>query len=365
MSWKKKLVFALVVAAGVILLCEAAGQVLFRLRFGLSPYAHGQREFKHNEAIISDHPYLPYLLAKGERGGIAVNRWGDRGPEPETPKRRVRVVCYGGSTTFDAGSKTNAETWPGRVGARLGMERVEMVNAGLMGGTTADSLVRLSLQHLELTPDVVVVYHGVNDLEPSFAQGFQPDYNHRRQDCPQVPYLFDRAPRSLDHFALWSLARLAMVGYRGGDLWSRYTRTEARYDFAAGPRGLPVFRRNLRSIRALAEANGARVVFCTFLFYRPLTTAPAFNSRHGAAFGEAFEAGIHYQNEIIRELGREEGALVADVAGATPLAPELFTDCCHLTADGNNAIAAVVAKALAPLVEEIEAERRRRENESE
>ena len=108
----KKLIFTVLTAVMVIVVVEAVGTGLFYVTHGEWPSAFAQRAFPNVRLTIPDHPYLPYYASKGRAGHIRFNSLGGRGREPETPKQRIRVVCFGGSTTFD-GKTAWERTWPG------------------------------------------------------------------------------------------------------------------------------------------------------------------------------------------------------------------------------------------------------------
>ena len=64
---------------------------------------------------------------------------------------------------------------------RFATDRIEVINAGLIGSTSAESFHRLPTQVLGLDPDMVVIYHGYNDLLPRVFNDYQEDYYHFRK----------------------------------------------------------------------------------------------------------------------------------------------------------------------------------------
>lgn len=322
------------VALGGLLLLELAayGAVLVRKR--QLPYRFAAENFYgESKLLMTDHPYLPYFPKKGVvQEGIEFNSWGDRGPEPESPKRRIRVLCFGGSTTFD-GAHRLPDTWPGRLQALLG-PRYEVINSALNGATTADTLVKLTLLSSALRPDYVLALEGVNDLEPSFSPGFRPDYSHRRRHIGAPPYpVLLRLPRWLDHSAVVVLLKLKLIGPRS-DLHAQFSRPTA-YDFENGPFGLDTFRRNLLTINAVSKLHGAKVVLGTPPYYRPWAEA-----NFGPAFAAAWDKALEREREIIRDVARaEENVLLAEVARSFKPTTAEMTDFCHLTEAGNQRVA--------------------------
>lgn len=332
--------FVLVPVLFVIGCVEAFGWLGFRLKYGQWPPAFAVSNFYQPVNLyMGDHPYLPYLARKGSSGRVEFDALGNRGPGLETPKRRVRVLCYGGSTTFDASHDWD-RTWPGRLQARLG-PRYEVVLAAQNGATTADTLVNYALVNAESRADFVLTYEGINDLESSYAPGFRPDYAHRRRKIEGTPYpFFDRLPRALHYSAFYTALRWRLVGPRG-DLHARFSRPTA-YDFKNGPFGLAAFRRNLVSLHAIARSRGATLVIGTAQYYRPWA-----DSRFGPDFGEGWERGIAAENDVQRDLARSlPGAYLAEVARSFVPGEAEMVDFCHLTERGNELVADAFYKAL-------------------
>lgn len=332
-----------------LLAAECLGWALFWAKFGQTPRAFSDRHFYPAiRFYMTDHPYLPYLATPGEVGHIRFNSRGDRGPELETPKRRIRLLCYGGSTTFD-GAHPWDKTWPGILQGLLGAERYEVVIAAQNGATTADSLVNFALVHQDSQADYVLTYEGINDLESSYAPGFRPDYAHRRRKIGDIPYpIFRRLPRWLDHSSLYTALRWKLIGPRE-DLHAQFSRP-TRYDFKNGPFGLATFRRNLESLHAIARARGAILILGTAQYYQPWADA-----HFGREFGDGWRRGIDAENDIQRALARKlAGTFLADVAASFKPAPEHMSDFCHLTEAGN----AFVARAFYKAVLRAEASRR-------
>lgn len=353
MAGLKCVLFICYLFMAVLLLGETVSQIHVRTKHQQSPYELGTGAFKRVRLYMHDHPYLPYIATKGRAyvnedswGDIApveFNSYGDRGAEPDNPKRRIRLIAFGGSTTFGARSSLE-ETWPGKLESLLGEDKYEVINAAQNGATTADTLVNLSLIHVDMQPDYILIYHGTNDLESSYAVPFRADYAHRRRDIANIPKIFEVLPRWLDHSALYVLGRSAFLGNEtAGNLWARYTRS-TEMDFVNGPFGLDTFRRNLRNIIAVARANGAKVVVGTFQYYKGWA-----ENNLDAEFADAWERGIIEENRIIREIAASDpDVFLADVAAAFEPSPEYLWDFCHLTPRGNEQIAKEFHKALFP-----------------
>lgn len=311
-----------------MLLVEGTGYLAFLLKYRQLPYPFATAQFYQEVHLyMADHPYLPYLATKGSSGGVEFNTWGDRGPELESPKRRVRLLCYGGSTTYDA-------RWPWALQKMLGADKYEVVIAAQNGATSADTLVNFLLIHQDFQPDYVLALEGINDLESSYTPGFRPDYAHRRRKIGASAYpVFDRLPRWFNLSSAYVLLRWRIVGPRG-DLRALFTRPGS-YDFERGPFGLPTFERNLRTLNLLARSVGARLVLGTPPYHRAKA-----ERRLGRAFADGWKKGLDAENAIVRRLAAgSSGILLADSARHVPVEDAYFQDFCHFTDEGGRLVA--------------------------
>ena len=115
-------------------------------------------------------PFFGYKPHAALSGGESTNNFGFRDLEVTVPKPPgvFRIVCIGGSTTEEGGSKET--TYPRLVEqhlkARFG-DHVEVCNAGLMGMTTFTMLTRIE-HYMAMEPDLLLFYGGVNDISHNY-----------------------------------------------------------------------------------------------------------------------------------------------------------------------------------------------------
>ncbi len=136
----------------------------------------GPDEWKASELHRSD-PYLFWrnrtdvdIVYKGAR--VVTNSHGMR-DDPVTKRKPAggfRVLSLGESTTF--GSKVEQEECYSMrleecLDGRSAGREVEVLNAGTPGWSLVQSFVYLEREGLEFDPDVILVYHGFNDLLPT------------------------------------------------------------------------------------------------------------------------------------------------------------------------------------------------------
>lgn len=268
---RRLLLVACAAAALLVLLLETIPRWIeipgLRLR-DLDPLA-----FETERARIEPHPYLAYAPKPNFRTRpdakhrIAHNSLGFRGPEIplQKPPGVQRVLCLGGSSTYGHGPTSNETTWPMQLEAMLrealaGRE-IQVINGGCQGYSTFESLANLEFRCLELEPDLVIVYHTINDMRCALYPNVRRDNTHwravwtrERQTVLTQSYTYLVARAYLTDYldTATNLGRFVIVdfdGTRDPYAW--------REDSSVGFRN---FYRNLNSIITLAEAHGAKVL---------------------------------------------------------------------------------------------------------
>lgn len=260
----------------------------------------------------------------------------------------ARIACLGGSTTQN-GFGVDRETYPKKLGAILQSELycpVEVMNWGVDGWTTAETLVNFHLNVLDYEPDVVVVLHAINDVWPRMWPDFEEDYRHYRsswhdpQRGPLVNWLFQ-------HSALYGVLRGRMVDE--SSLASRITPPlkdrSAKLDAAELlPETAGAYERNLRNIvHAMTSRGKAAVLVTQKIDPDAHWSRPAIDAK--------MHEGVAQHNEILRRIASETGALLVDIDRdwdadfEEKYQPE-FVDIVHLTAQGNAWKAEAVARVI-------------------
>jgi lysophospholipase L1-like esterase len=348
-------VVALLLAVGLFAVGEAALRVAGRVRTGAWPVTEAvarQRTLAQLARLFRPHPYLVVAPREGARieiGGksASFNAAGYRSPERPVakPPGTLRVVVAGGSTTFDTLAPSDAESWPWLLEAELRRRDwpVEVWNAGLPTWTSAESLISLALRDLDLEPDVVVFYHGINDLQPAAFRPFERDYERGHPRLARAALgLLDRPPppwrRSLLLAALAPPPAAAPPAAEGGG--------------ALPPAAIDTFARNVRSFAALAAAEGA----ATLLVTQPMRLRRghlAADRRYLEEWlpgwqGSAAPGQLERLNDVLRaaplELAADApGTALADAAAAIDWRDEDFGDPVHNTRGGAAKLALFLA----------------------
>jgi lysophospholipase L1-like esterase len=239
---------------------------------------------------------------------------------------------------------------------------VRTVNAGASGYTSYETLANFAFRVLDLDPDMVLVYHGINDLAarmvwpPSAYRGDNSGAVQLASGLARDTPLLERST-----FARILLVRLGLARSHL-DLFRNFSRTaktnhypiymgqRSRGIYPSGPfaevsveqmlaANPPVyFRRNLESLALLARGRGIQPVFLTFAHSQDVKD-PVLNTPEIAR-------GLAEQNQMILELGAALGVPVFDLARAMPSKPRLFFGAVHFTAAGNRRRAELISDFL-------------------
>jgi lysophospholipase L1-like esterase len=369
-AFVSNLLLPLAIAAVLFLLLEGGCRAALRVKTGSWPETRVSEYTKFIEKIGKAYRPHPLLVVAGrpdavlEAAGHVVhfNARGQRVTNVRDvavpkPEGTYRIVCEGGSTTFDLLSPDDAGTWPARLG-RLLRPRADVVNAGFPGWTSLESLVSLETRDLDLQPDLVVVFSGVNDLQPAGHVPFAPDYTAGHAEIlPRVTGVVP-VPLSLVSrlvFVEWLRGRLkARDAPEGGEGYA------PSYEWTGGPKrddipaeAVAVYERNLRSTIAVAASGGART----------LLVAQKARLRAGREASDrvwlegwtpgltptGYLAGLARYNAVARRLGDEGIALFLDPFAGEAFGDAHFQDPVHFSPAGSELFAkSLVAYVDAP-----------------
>ena len=303
-------------------------------RFGLSPFlVFGPRL----DWQIPDkrEPELAYFNRQGFRTREAV------GPKPPG---ELRIVALGGSTTENVWNDEGLH-WPLVLERELhaaGRTDVRVYNGAMSAYSTAHSLVRLAFDVLRYEPDVVIVMHNLNDLTVNYfaaRDGSSVDANYlvkygRQTFIQQV----EERDLIVSRLGYSIRRRLRQLFPRTDPSWSE------DYDLAPG---LALFRRNLRSLAAVARAHDSELVALTMPATRDRGAFDATRElrQHPLPSYDRFFRDFDAYNDAIRALAAG-GIPVIDMAERLPEEDGRFADIVHYTSAGVEAFGRTLAPAL-------------------
>jgi hypothetical protein len=378
---------ALIEGVATFWLSRLASQEQFRLYGTLEQNQERFKERGQSVSRYSPHRYLGFVPSPGYRRGENYhNSQGYRGDPIPTPKAKgeFRIFCLGGSTTYTTVAEHPSQAYPAALETELhkrGYDHVRVINAGAEGWTTFESLINFQLRVADFEPDMIVVYHGIND---AIGRVVLPSRAYRGDNSGFIRHtaLYNKP------IPLWERSTIVrivqtLLGDRTSPLellntFSEPIQTAAfwSYLYQAGegtyPSGIftdyplasifkankPIyFERNLNNLVASSANHGATAVLATFALsenYNGSVFASSTGSeetrtpnRYAVALSAPeFAKAIEEQNEIVLKIGERDDVHAFDFANAFPHDANFFVDPIHVNEAGARAKGKLFAEYL-------------------
>ena len=284
------------------------------------------------------------------------NALGFRGDDvsPIKPENVFRIGAVGGSTTYSSDVEDYRHSYPFQLGAYLheqGFDQIEVVNAGVGGYTSHQTLINLQLRVLPVQPDLVIFYQGYNDIHSRLVYPFS------KYQGDNSGYVVPRiSPVIMPSFWEYSTALRAMGIHLGltkphsaidlyyyspasTSYWEDFTRQWRRGEYPSGifvevsaiemlENNPPIhFERNVENMLATVSSQGADALLVTFI------TSTEFDVARVAS--EEYILALRQHNEVTRKIAASTETPIFDLASIFPDDPKLFTDGRHMTLEGN------------------------------
>jgi len=286
-------------------------------------------------------------------GKASINNLGYRGAETvfyEKPSGVFRIVALGGSSTFSHDTD-DSRIWTALLERRLrdafGPE-IEVINAGIPGHDSFESMIHYQYRVRGMSPDAVLVCSIWNGMK-----------RFRALEAG-VPILKGvKRPHRLERFL-----KNFQIAWRVRNFHHQYVKPRLRENVYSESLGSPAVairhggraheweRRTYRDLALLLHVDGVLPVFISEggLLSRetlqdPKVRAVVYAELQGLTFSQILEQ-WEAVTAIIREVAQEHGAVFIDAYHDLGHSLELFTDHVHLTDEGNAVMANVVYEGL-------------------
>ncbi len=296
------------------------------------------------------------LDARDGNGQTRHNAAGFRGPGEFGPKEpgTLRILCFGGSTTYGVGVGADQNTYPAQLESLLsgpareaGWDTVEVFNLGVGGYTSREILGTMARMVPRLEPDVILIQNAINDVIPRFYPDFAADYGHFR--TPFTELKLDSWHRLAYRSHLWLTLAQRFGWVKPLSLQSQTQRPmpdvdEALAHLAANP--TTAFTDNLRAMITLAREANAQ----PWLLTQPYFDSPRFGAPDEASrrLEGGYRKGLLEHTAAVESLAKELSVGLIPLDKEMPRQPTLFTDPIHMSAPGNAVKAELISKHLIP-----------------
>jgi len=320
-------------------------------------------------SVYYPHRRLRYGLTPNRDyfGWFRINSLGFRGKEISAEKKPgvIRVVCLGGSTTFDIASVGSAPPWPEvletELRRRFPNQQIEVLNLGIPGATSLDSLIDLQTRALPLHPDLVILYQSHNDLTYSIPPARpQPTGLYPLEDRPRSSFV-----RWLTyHSLLYAKAEDRVIGPVSGIVDSVFGLFGGGNEGVAEDRGqamehgLADFRSNVMSIAAIAQANRLALALVQVTVPFPVDGQPkgscqmceALSQTYGNVDLATLKSMYARYDRVLKQSAEGTNVYFIPSSGFVPSADRYYHDPVHFSPDGSRELGVKLGEALAPIV---------------
>jgi lysophospholipase L1-like esterase len=306
-------------------------------------------------------PFLQ-VVPKPNNEELHINRWGFRGEEIERikPAQTYRIFVVGGSTVYCnqvSFEQSHARVLEKQLRQSYPTLKIEVQNAGMDWHTSQHSLINILFNIQDFNPDMIIIYHGINDLLRSFSpKSFAPepyrnDYSH---------YYGPIAPMVREYFtkptvpAILTLER-ALIFFRRH--WFADFRDVSKPDAILDLLEVPVnnwpsllaFERNMKHLVKFVKSLDIDLVMASqpYLYRHDLSEVElakiwlpevfCLTGRSKADIASMIN-GMEAFNNVSRRIADSNGLLFVDLEKVVPKSLHYFLDDVHYTEEGNRII---------------------------
>lgn len=313
-------------------------------------------EVKDENRIFSPHHYLNYCTTSNFRSRDGLNKHnslGYRGEEIITPKPQgiFRIAVLGGSSAYTQAVKDYKKSFTvlmqNILREEYGYSNIEVVNAAVGGYSSWESLINLEFRVLDIEPDLLIIYHGTNDVHTRLLplSLYRGDNSGRRKQwsIPErkiwdrivfLRILNDRlkilpSKKGLGALVDAPTSHAGVMAYDkriGGDPTIVLDNNPPKY-----------FERNLRNMIAIAKEHNIQIILSTWA-HSPLFQDYA-STRH-------YEKGFAENNDVVRSVAKKHNIPLFDFAKSMPIQKEFWGDGRHVNEEGALVKAKIFAEFL-------------------
>ncbi len=283
---------------------------------------------------------------------FTVNSREFRGPNftiPRPPKT-VRLVCFGGSTTFGTGCPRDDQTYPQLLARALNEkssdQKIEILNAGVPGYRTTESIINLN-KFSKNEVDIALLYHAINDIVRGDDGKFYSEPLQHSRPPSRVERYRRRMRSSLFEVLISKIVGSEEKKIRKGTGLLQYPNIDEGFET------------NLKSWVQLCHKKGIVPVLLTFeTRLKPnlneeqkdeLLAGPIFKI-YFPTYSQMAEALKKY-NQIIRKVAESEGVALIDLEGKIPYSKENWIDFCHLNARGTRLMVDLIRNEVETIID--------------
>lgn len=309
---------------------------------------------------------------------MTKNSLGFRGEEPPLDLGNYYKILIVGGSTSECISISDGKTWSDVLDSQI-KERYENIwinNAGIMGHSTFAHLVLLRDHLLQLDPDMLIFYIGVNDMSKEVAG----EMDQSVKDIGMLAGLvsLNSQTHTIVQF-LSDKSELFNVGFNLYRYYQAYKKGLVRLDagqiqqwpgirdqrFLSAPvsdeqrrlilnvhleKYIPGYRQRVQQMIRVSRENDITPVLVTQPILYGCTVDPSTGLDLSlVAVEDGIDGCTKYRvmelyNDVLRDISREEGVYLVDVVPEFPHDSRLYIDMVHYSNEGSRVLGEIIAE---------------------
>lgn len=356
-----------------IICLEVSSRIGYFLIYN-KPYSFVPK-IKFNKIYIEPHPYIPYVYKrnfeaqKETKAAYPLNNFedyyfpklisnnyrhndgelGNRDIITPKPINQYRILCLGASTTGNyIKHKNKIYSYPLELEKILNKSHpnreIFVHNCGQGGWNSAEIMINFLLNLYDTSPDLVVIYHGYNDIKHSLTSNFKSDYSHSRRNLAEAYHLYKIASYIPDIPLLIYNAFFSKVFPY---INPRYGITQAVSKGTSNIKnefkGMDTYERNIEHIIKICKKSNIQIVLSTFAHYM-------YDNIKEDDLHIKYHKGVSEENKRITKLAGKYNLPLIDIDKKISYKDENFVDSIHFSPVGMKFLAGEIGLVISNLI---------------
>jgi len=361
----------------ILIIILSTTEVFLRIKF------KNYESSNYTATVDNFDPFLQGKLTATDNlrdPGLHINSLGFRGKEiqKEKAENTFRIVILGGSTVLNREvtfEKNAARLLEKQLQSNFPDKKIEVINAGKDGYTSEHSLIQYMFKIKDFDPDLVIMWHGVNDMWAScttegLTRGkYKTDYSHLLGPTAYIVFNYFH-PQPLIQVKLLTLDFLLKALHDNfySDFTNKleeYFRVKRAEDYLKGKNTITVhdfpsisaYERNLLYLIQLTKESNTPLILgnqANMYIKNPTVNDirkiiyPALVCQKNNKYYnlDSLRYGINQFNILTKKIAEENGVFFVDINSLVPKNFNYFTDAVHYTEKGDEIISSALFKKI-------------------
>lgn len=354
--------FFFIIFLALIIIPELTFRHLSVKKYGKKFKSQGKAQLSDYYSKYTGYPYLPYLLKSSNKnkgsdpeksvrntnllkGSLIVNDYGlyDLCVRKDFIRDKTKkLVLIIGSSVVEGISWNSNQPFSISFLLSNHLEKkfpgeYQVLNCALSGWLSNEILIYYQLRFSEFNPDILVFYHGANDVLAALADNFRSDYAHYRRSIFEVRkkiyfrlILSSLFPEIKAYTLYEYLIKRAGLRFHPEYHLSRFLRPNepSTRNLSLLDEHLDVEKRNISMLISSARQNRCKSIFLvSYIFWQK-----DLNSE----WQGIQKKGVEIENRNLYDLAMENNVVFLDFAKSLDPSDEYFKDHQHFTYAGMN-----------------------------